>query len=66
MRPDLLDLQVDTVMTKMPKTIRPDQLASEALEILNSSKITALFVVDATSRPLGILHIHDLLRAGVV
>jgi arabinose-5-phosphate isomerase len=64
MRPDLLDLQVETVMTKMPKTIRPDQLASEALEILNSSKITALFVVEA-GVPIGIVHMHDLLRAGV-
>jgi arabinose-5-phosphate isomerase len=64
MRPDLLDLQVETVMTKMPKTIRPDQLASEALEILNSLKITALFVVEA-GVPIGIVHMHDLLRAGV-
>jgi arabinose-5-phosphate isomerase len=64
MRPDLLDLQVETVMTKMPKTIRPDQLTSEALEILNSSKITALFVVEA-GVPIGIVHMHDLLRAGV-
>jgi arabinose-5-phosphate isomerase len=64
MRSDLLDLQVETVMTKMPKTIRPDLLASEALEILNSLKITALFVVEA-GVPIGIVHMHDLLRAGV-
>ncbi len=64
MRPDLLDMQVETVMTKMPKTIRPDLLTSEALEILNSSKITALFVVEA-GVPIGIVHMHDLLRAGV-
>ena len=44
--------------------MRPDQLASEALEILNSSKITALFVVEA-AKPVGIVHMHDLLRAGV-
>ena len=64
MQPDLLDMQVETVMTKRPKTIRPDQLASEALEILNSSKITALFVVEA-GVPIGVVHMHDLLRAGV-
>jgi arabinose-5-phosphate isomerase len=64
MRPDLLDLRVEAVMTKMPKTIRPDQLASEGLEILNSSKITALFVVEV-GVPIGIVHMHDLLRAGV-
>jgi arabinose-5-phosphate isomerase len=51
-------------MTRNPKTIRPDQLASEALEILNSMKITALMVVEA-GKPVGIVHIHDLLRAGV-
>jgi arabinose-5-phosphate isomerase len=50
-------------MTHRPKTIRPDQLVSEALELLNSMKITALFVVDG-GRPVGILHIHDALRIG--
>jgi arabinose-5-phosphate isomerase len=64
MRADLLDRAVEDVMTKKPKTVRPQQLASEALEILNSSKITALFVVEGTA-PIGIIHLHDLLRAGV-
>jgi arabinose-5-phosphate isomerase len=64
MRPDLLDAKVEDVMTKGPITVRTDQLASEVLEILNSSKITALFVVD-DSKPVGIVHLHDLLRAGV-
>ena len=64
MRPDLMTALVDDVMTKNPKTISRDLLASEALEILNSSKITALIVTDA-SRPVGIVHLHDILRAGV-
>jgi arabinose-5-phosphate isomerase len=64
MRVDLLQAPVDAVMTVAPKTVRPDQLASEALQILNSSKITALIVVEA-DRPVGIVHFHDLLRAGV-
>jgi arabinose-5-phosphate isomerase len=64
MRADLLQTPVDTVMTAAPKTVRPDQLASEALRLLNSSKITALIVVEA-QRPVGIVHFHDLLRAGV-
>jgi len=64
MRPDLLERQVDEVMTITPKTVRPDALASEALELLNASKITALFVVDGAV-PIGIIHLHDLLRAGV-
>ena len=64
MRPDLMTALVDDVMTKNPKTIRGDLLASEALEILNASKITALIVTDA-NRPVGIVHLHDILRAGV-
>ena len=65
MRPDLMTALVDDVMTKSPKTIRGDLLASEALEILNSSKITALIVTEA-NKPVGIVHLHDILRAGVV
>jgi arabinose-5-phosphate isomerase len=61
---DVLQLDVEAVMTRKPKTVRPDQLASEALEILNSSKITALIVAEA-GKPVGIVHFHDLLRAGV-
>jgi arabinose-5-phosphate isomerase len=63
MRNDLLDVLVEDVMTPGPKIVRPDQLVSEALEILNTAKVTALFVVEA-GKPLGIIHIHDLLRAG--
>ena len=51
-------------MTKNPKTISPDLLASEALEILNASKITALIVTEGKT-PVGIVHLHDILRAGV-
>jgi arabinose-5-phosphate isomerase len=64
MRANLLDARVDDVMTRNPRTIRPDQLASEALELLNATKITALMVVE-TGKPVGIVHFHDLLRAGV-
>jgi arabinose-5-phosphate isomerase len=64
MRPDLMTALVDDIMTRNPKTIGGDLLASEALEILNSSKITALIVTDA-QKPVGIVHLHDLLRAGV-
>ncbi len=62
--PDLLGRTVDEVMTRVPKTIRPDTLAVKALEILNASNITALMVVEE-GRPVGILHLHDLLRIGV-
>ncbi len=63
MRDNLLDAKVDEVMTARPKTVRPDQLISETLELLNSMKVTALFVVE-TGKPVGIIHVHDLLRAG--
>jgi arabinose-5-phosphate isomerase len=64
MRPDLLEAWVEDVMTKGPHTVRPDQLASEALEMLNSKKRTVLFVVEGR-RAVGVVHMHDLLRAGV-
>ena len=64
MSANLLDLKVEEVMTSQPKTVRPDQLVSEALELLNSMKKTQLIVVDA-GRPVGVVHFHDLLRAGV-
>lgn len=64
MRPDLTTALVDEIMTRNPKTIGRDTLAGEALELLNSSKITTLIVTDA-NRPVGIIHLHDLLRAGV-
>ncbi len=61
---NLLTLKVEEVMTQDPKTVRPDQLVSEALELLNALKKTQLIVVDA-GRPVGVVHFHDLLRAGV-
>jgi arabinose-5-phosphate isomerase len=60
----LLARRAGDIMTPGPKTVTPDLLASAALELINASSITALFVVEA-GRPVGIIHIHDLLRAGV-
>jgi arabinose-5-phosphate isomerase len=67
MGPDLLSRRVGEVMTRSPRTIGPDALAAEALHMMNAHErpVTALFVVDAGRRPLGVLHIHDLLRAGL-
>jgi len=64
MSPNLLDLPVEQIMTCEPKTVRPDQLASEALDCLNSSKKTQLIVAEQ-GKPVGVVHVHDLLRAGV-
>jgi arabinose-5-phosphate isomerase len=61
----LLRATVDKVMSGKPKTIRPQALAAAALGEMNAASITSLFAVDEKRRPLGILHIHDCLRAGV-
>jgi arabinose-5-phosphate isomerase len=61
---DLLRRTAGDVMNRNVKTVRAETLASEALQIMNAKSITALFVVD-DGRPVGILHIHDCLRAGV-
>jgi arabinose-5-phosphate isomerase len=63
MRANLLDARVEDVMTRGPKTVRREQLLSETLDILNVMKVTALFAVEA-GKPVGIIHVHDLLRAG--
>lgn len=60
----LLDKRADEIMTTQPKTIGPAVLAASALETMNSTRITSLFVVEA-GRPVGLIHLHDLLRAGV-
>jgi arabinose-5-phosphate isomerase len=64
MQPDLMNLLVEDVMTRNPKTVDRHSLASEAIELLNSVKITTLVVTDS-GKPVGIIHLHDLLRAGV-
>jgi arabinose-5-phosphate isomerase len=66
MGPDLLTRTVDSIMNPSPRTIGPEALAEEALREMNSPArpFTALFVVDETGMVRGILHIHDLLRAG--
>ena len=64
MHPDLLKRSAGEVMTARPKTIRPGALAAEALQFMNTSRITSLFVVEH-GKVLGIVHLHDCLRAGV-
>ncbi|HEX3350493.1 MAG TPA: KpsF/GutQ family sugar-phosphate isomerase [Acetobacteraceae bacterium] len=67
MGPDLLTRTVGDIMTPRPRTIGPDALAAEALHEMTARArpITTLFVVDNRDKPLGILHVHDLLRSGV-
>jgi arabinose-5-phosphate isomerase len=61
----LLAEPVERVMTPTPKTIRPQALAAEALGQMNAQAITCLFVVDDGWHPVGIVHMHDCLRAGI-
>lgn len=63
----LLSHRVAEVMTPNPRTIGPDQLAEKAVAVMNEKKITSLFVVASGTdgAPLGLIHIHDCLRAGV-
>lgn len=63
LRPDLGTLPVSAIMTKTPRTIAPDDLVATALEIQETSKITALIAVE-NGRPVGLVHYLDLLRAG--
>jgi len=67
MGPDLLNRHVGEIMNVKPLTTRPDMLATEALRVMNDRPrpITTLFVLDAARKPVGLLHVHDLLRAGI-
>ena len=64
MEPALLERRAADVMTRGPQTIPSQALVAEALGLMNERKITSLFVVDE-ERPVGFLHMHDCLRAGV-
>ncbi|WP_143735713.1 KpsF/GutQ family sugar-phosphate isomerase [Microbulbifer mangrovi] len=57
---------MDQVMSRRPKTVSAHTLAAEALRIMEDSKITALVVEDPEHHPIGLLHMHDILRAGVI
>jgi arabinose-5-phosphate isomerase len=61
----LLDLRAAQVMTRDPRTISPEKLAEQALAQMQERKITSLFVLE-DRKPVGLLHIHDFLRTGMV
>ena len=62
---NLMEKTAGEIATLDPVTITPELFAAQALALLNEKKISALMVVDEAKRPVGIVHIHDLLRAGV-
>ena len=59
------NLQIEDAMTKTPKTIKSDELAAKALSIMEKYSITSTIVSDDGITPVGLLHIHDILKAGV-
>jgi len=64
-RKEIFDLRVRDVMITDPKTIGRERLAAEALRLMERHGITCLVVVDKKRRPIGIIHLHDILRSGV-
>ena len=58
------DAVIQDAMTKTPKTISPDALAAEAVRIMENNEISVLIAVE-DGKPTGIIHIHELLRAGI-
>jgi len=62
---DINTLKADDVMTKNPKTIKPEYLASFALQFMENYKITCLIVIDDEKKPAGIVHLHDLVKLGL-
>jgi arabinose-5-phosphate isomerase len=64
--PDLLEHPVHAVMTRQPKRIGRGELAAKAVQVMERHAITSLLIVDDAERVEGVIHLHDLLRAGVV
>ncbi len=65
-RLDIMHTSIDQVMTRNCKTIAADVLAVEALNLMEQNKITGLLVTDDQHHVIGVIHMHDLLRAGVI
>jgi arabinose-5-phosphate isomerase len=60
------DLSAGQVASREPKTIRSEDLAAKALEVMETWQITSLVIVDEARRPVGLIHMHDILRAKIV
>jgi arabinose-5-phosphate isomerase len=63
---DIFSLKAKQVMTKNPKTIAENELAAKALNLMESYSITSLIITNGKKEPIGIVHLHDILKAGVV
>lgn len=63
---DINNARMSELMNRKPKTVSDNMLAAEALKIMEDRKITALIVGDEQQRPIGVVHMHDILRAGII
>ncbi len=63
---NLLSKEARDIMTKKPKTANKDSLAAEAVALMEKNSITCLIVATSSAEPEGVIHLHDLLKAGVV
>jgi len=61
----ILELKAKNLMTRNPKTIPADTMATEAMAVMERYSITSLFVLDHGKQPLGVVHLHDLVKAGI-
>jgi arabinose-5-phosphate isomerase len=62
----LLDKPIDSVMVASPKVVSPEALVAEVVKMMGEHKIQTVFAVDPAGRPLGIVHLHDLLRSRIL
>ena len=62
---DAFKTKIEDAMTKTPRTIKLNALAAEAVRTMEQNEISVLIVVDENNKPVGIVHIHELLRAGI-
>ncbi|MCK4235413.1 KpsF/GutQ family sugar-phosphate isomerase [candidate division WOR-3 bacterium] len=65
-RSDIFKLNAENIMTRRPRTIKKDELAIKAVKIMETYGITSIPVVNSSKHPIGIIHLHDLMRLGIV
>jgi arabinose-5-phosphate isomerase len=63
---DIMSLKVAEVMTRNPKTVDPESLAVKAAQLMEDHRVTSLLVADREKKPVGIIHLHDIMKAGVI
>ena len=60
-----LNIKIEDAMTKTPKTISPESLAAEAMRLMERNEISVLIAVNNENIPVGMIHLHDILKAGI-